>query len=253
MTLSLDYWHQRYQQQAEWTKNLRKYLFDRVEIQNAKKILDVGCGTGVLLAELCHINTAKVYGIDISQNSLRMAKRNVPLSSYTNGDAHDQPFTAGSFDISLCHFLLLWVTNPLTVIIEMARITQEGGYVIAIAEPDYGGRIDYPIELSQVGNWQIESLKKQGANPIIGRELLSLFTQAGLDNIEVGVMGGQWDQQINNNDFALEWEVIRSDLVENNMSQVNVSELKALDLSAREKRHRILFVPTFYAIGKVKH
>jgi SAM-dependent methyltransferase len=253
MALSLDYWHLRYQQQAHWTENLRKYLYDRVGIQNAKKILDVGCGTGVLLAELCRVTTASVYGLDISHNSLTMGKQYVPRSINTNGDAHNQPFDAGTFDISLCHFLLLWVTKPLQVIREMARITREGGYVIAIAEPDYGGRIDFPLELSQIGQWQIESLRKQGANPSIGRELLSLFSLAGLENIEVGVMGGQWGQQINKNDFALEWEVIRSDLYTNNMSDVNFSELKTLDLSAREKHQRILFVPTFYAIGKVKN
>jgi SAM-dependent methyltransferase len=253
MTLSPDFWHQRYQQQAVWTENLRKYLYDRVGIQNTKKILDVGCGTGVLGAELCHITRATIYGLDISQNSLLLGMRNVPHSINTNGDAHNQPFNTGSFDISLCHFLLLWVTNPLQVIIEMARITREGGYVMAIAEPDYGGRIDFPTELSQVGHWQIESLRIQGANPIIGRELLSLFSQAGLENIEVGILGGQWGQEMDKNDFTLEWEVIRSDLIKNNMSDINVSELKALDLSAREKHQRILFVPTFYAIGKVKN
>jgi ubiquinone/menaquinone biosynthesis C-methylase UbiE len=251
MALSLDKWHQRYQQQAVWTENLRKYLYTRVGIQNFNKILEVGSGTGVLLAELCHNTSASVFGLDISQSSLRMGMQKEPRSINTIGDAHNQPFDPGSFDICLCHFLLLWVANPLQVLREMARITRNGGYVLAIAEPDYGGRIDYPVELSQVGDWQNESLKVQGANPCIGRELRSLFIQAGLSNIEVGVLGGQWGMDIKKEEFILEWEVIMSDLVHNNMRVDNVSELKALDLSSREKYQRILYVPTFYALGKV--
>jgi ubiquinone/menaquinone biosynthesis C-methylase UbiE len=253
MALSLEQWHQRYQQQAVWTENLRKYLYNRVGIQNMNKILDVGSGTGVLLSELCRTTTASVYGLDINKSSVLMGKRKVPLSHNTIGDAHHQPFNPGTFDLCLCHFLLLWVAKPLQVLMEMSRITRNGGFVLAIAEPDYGGRIDYPVELTQVGTWQIESLKNQGAKPTIGRELRSIFTQAGMLNIEVGVLGGQWGMDLNREEFIIEWEVIMSDLDQHKNVINNASELQSLDLSAREKYQRILYVPTFYAIGKVKN
>ena len=87
------------------------------------------------------------------------------------GDAHQLPLADGCFDVCLCHFLLLWVTDPIQVLQEMYRVTRSGGVVMALAEPDYGSRIDYPQELSLLGKWQMDSLEQQGADPFIGRKL----------------------------------------------------------------------------------
>ena len=252
MTLPIYQWHQRFQQQARWTKPLRNYLYDRIGIRHAGRVLDVGCGTGVLLAELNQISSCSAYGIDINHSSISLAQVCAPSSILTLGNALFLPYCSGAFDISLCHFLLLWVQNPLKVLEEMVRIVRPGGYVLALAEPDYGGRIDFPIELAQIGNWQIESLREQGANPFIGREIRSIFSIAGLINVEVGTLGGQWREEQTPEDIELEWEVIKSDLIEKNEFIRTANELKSLDLSSRNNHRRILYVPTFYAIGEKK-
>ena len=135
---------------------------------------------------------------------------------------------------------------------EMARVTRPNGYVLALAEPDYGGRIDFPSELSQLGIWQTQALREQGANPFMGREVRSIFSRAGLVNIDVGVLGGQWGENISDQDLELEWEVIQSDLRQNNDFILQADRLKDLELTSRKILQRILFVPTFYAIGVVK-
>ena len=33
MTLSLEQWHERYQEQAKWTKNVRDYLYNRIDLK----------------------------------------------------------------------------------------------------------------------------------------------------------------------------------------------------------------------------
>jgi SAM-dependent methyltransferase len=251
MTLSMEKWHQRYQQQSRWTRALREYVYGRVGIQSANKILDVGCGTGVLLDELRSISSCSIFGLDIDINSLILAHNLVPKSISTLGDALYLPYLARSFDICLCHFVLLWISDPLQVIQEMLRVTQLGGYVLALAEPDYGGRIDFPEELAQVGEWQIEALREQGADPFIGRKLRSLFSTAGLNSIEVGVLGGQWGEDPMAENIELEWEVLKSDLSCKNEFIASAVKLKDLDLTSRRAHHRILYVPTFYAIGVV--
>jgi SAM-dependent methyltransferase len=251
MALSLAQWHKRYQQQAKWTENLRNYLYTRVGIHNLKDILDVGCGTGVILGELSQLTSASIFGLDISHNPLRMAHETNSSFLLSIGDAHQLPFSDNSFDCCLCHFLLLWVNDPNYVTSEMVRVTRRGGLVMALAEPDYGGRIDFPPQLTQVGQWQIEALKKQGANPNIGRELGAIFSVAGLHNIEVGVLGGQWGENFQKSDFDLELEVIKSDLNSINKYDNQISELITLDEISRKNKQRILFVPTFYAVGEV--
>jgi ubiquinone/menaquinone biosynthesis C-methylase UbiE len=252
MTLSASQWHQRYIQQAQWTHNLRKYVYDRLEIQHANKILDIGCGTGVLENELNRLTSTHVYGVDIELNPLHFARKYAPEALYTVGDCLQLPYRNGVFDITLCHFLLLWIKGTSNALMEMIRVTRPDGFILAMAEPDYGGRIDYPYELSQIGIWQINALKLQGANPMIGRELRSLFIHAGLSKIEVGVLGGQWVENEPSQDIKLEWEVIQSDLYQNNEFIRQADKLKALDATSRQAQRRILFVPTFYAFGKVQ-
>jgi len=251
MTLTLPQWHHRYQQQAHWTENLRKYIYDQVDIQQAEKILDIGCGTGVLEKELNNITSSRVYGLDIDFGPLPLAVKYAPDSTFTVSDCLHLPFQNGEFNITLCHFLLLWVKHPLNAVTEMVRVTRANGFVLALAEPDYGGRIDYPTELSQIGTWQIEALKQQGANPLIGRELRSLFSQVGLEKIEVGLLGGQWKNTQLDQDFELEWEVIESDLYQNIEFNMQAGKLKTIDIASRRTYQRILFVPTLYALGQV--
>jgi ubiquinone/menaquinone biosynthesis C-methylase UbiE len=251
MSLSISQWHQRYQQQARWTQSLRKYIYDQVGIQHVNQILEIGCGTGVLEDELNHLSSSHVFGLDISARPLRIAKEYAPSSIYTNGDCLHLPYKSRSFDVTLCHFLLLWVKDPIKAVQEMTRVTRLYGYVIALAEPDYGGRIDFPPELSQIGTWQINALKQQGANPYMGREIRSCFSRAGLVNFEAGVLGGQWGENSFDQDIELEWEVIQSDLYQNNEFLLQADKIKALDIASRKSLQRILFVPTFYAFGMV--
>ena len=37
------------------------------------------------------------------------------------------PFTNASFDLTFCHYLLLWLKDPLSAIKEMKRVTRPGG------------------------------------------------------------------------------------------------------------------------------
>ena len=45
-------WHLRYIQQANWTRELREYLFQRTGMATAERVLEVGCGTGAILGEV---------------------------------------------------------------------------------------------------------------------------------------------------------------------------------------------------------
>lgn len=239
--------HQRFSQQARWTKSLREYIFPRIGLQAAIRVLDIGCGTGALFDEIHDLIDAQLYGLDIDFRHLVLAraKGDIPVSQ---GDAHRLPFPNGISEITLCHFLLLWVQDPAQVLREMVRVTSPGGVVLALAEPDYGGRIDYPPELEQLGQWQTEALKQQGADPFVGRKLSSLFHQAGLQEVETGVLGGQWLGKPSEKEIDLEWAVLEADL---GKGFENHQTLKEINSKAWSSGERVLFLPTFYALGRV--
>jgi len=255
MTLTAIDWQNRFIQQARWTQDLRAYLYESIGLEDASHILDLGCGTGSLTDELLAQSKAILHGLDISRTHLKLIPSKAHLF-LTQGDGHHTPYPDEYFDVTLCHFTLLWVANPVQVLHEMVRITRPGGAVLALAEPDYGGRIDYPTALDQLGKWQKESLQAQGADPLMGRKLAEIFNAAGLETIETGVLGGQWSDQANHNgleNWKSEWGVLESDF--NTTSEIiNFSEVlkfKELDKTAWETGQRVLFVPTFYARGKV--
>ena len=253
-----DQWHKRYREQARWTKDLRQYLYRRAGVEKARRILDLGCGTGVLAEELGDITQSEIHCLDIKPEVMPIVVGENPEAMPVIGDAQSLPYNSESFDIALCHFLLLWVSSPPRVLSEMIRVTRTGGIVMALAEPDYGGRIDYPEELGKLGELQMDSLRLQGADPLIGRKLAGLFSSAGLSKVEIGVLGGQWSRDIMVTEFESEWEVLKSDLayLSNNSSvgnspgsEAELNQLKELGGAASQRGARVLFVPTFYAWG----
>ena len=247
--MNLSEWHTRYRQQASWTRSLRQHLFAQSNAEAAHRILEVGCGTGALL---CDMPTGPlVYGLDHDRSALCFARQVAPASTLFNGDATHLPFAANSFDLSFCHFLLLWLPNPLAALLEMCRVTTAGGWVLALAEPDYGGRIDYPPALADLGKLQTAALQQQGADPLIGRRLSALFHQAGLQQVQSGVLGGFWqDEDRPTTADDLEWSVLRQDL-HAFCTPTELDALQKVEQQAYQRGERVLYIPTFYALGRV--
>lgn len=245
-------WHKRFSRQASWTRDLRDYLFARAGILHARRILEVGSGTGALAAELEQRSKPAVLGLDIDFAHLMLSKANAPASILVQGDAHALPVAPNSFDITFCHFLLLWVTDPAQVVAEMARVTRRKGAVLALAEPDYGGRVDHPVELAKLAEWQTQALRNQGADVTMGRKLAGIFSEAGLREVETGVLGGQWSLPVAFDES--EWQVLLSDLKSisgDALKEADLREYYRIERLARTSGERVLFVPTFYAWGKV--
>ncbi len=248
-------WHQRFLQQARWTRELRKYILHQIGLTNGGAILEVGCGTGAILSEFRSIyrysKSLQIHGLDINPYFLELAERNVPEIALCLGDAHFLPYSHKYFDFVFCHYLLMWVSDPLKVLMEMARVTKSGGCVAALAEPDYGGRIDYPEEFKKLGELQCIALQNQGGNPLMGRRLASLFKEAGIHSFTVGVFGGQWSSSaVKKEEIDAEWNMIVND-ISGLITPNELSELYNQDLNCWMEGNRILYVPTFYAWGRV--
>ncbi|MBN1665946.1 MAG: class I SAM-dependent methyltransferase [Anaerolineales bacterium] len=251
MTLAAQQWHRRYQQQARWTHDLRAYLFPRAGLQTARRVLEVGCGSGVLLAEIQQTDL-HCHGVDLEQAILHIAQQYAPQATLLQANGFSLPYQDACFDLVFCHFLLLWVHQPEAILREMCRVTRPEGTILALAEPDYGGRIDFPTELAAIGQLQAQALFAQGADPQMGRKLSALFHQAGLADVEVGVLGGQWKEDPDWQAWELEWQVLVNDLRGLGVrDQGQIQKLRELDRRAWKQGERVLYVPTFYAWGRI--
>lgn len=239
-------WHARYTQQAGWTAQTRKYLYQKAGLTAASRVLEPGCGTGAILADC---PAGNLHGVDWYFSNLQIARYTVPRASLSCANALALPYPSASYDACITHFFLLWVDATLALA-EMHRVTRPGGCIIALAEPDYGSRIDRPPELAELGRLQGVALYKQGADPQTGRKLAGLFVKAGLEHVISGVMGGEWNQRPLDDGWEQEWAALESDLA-GEVSAEKLIELRRIDAAAWAHGERILFVPTFYAIGCV--
>jgi SAM-dependent methyltransferase len=249
-SLSLSDWHQRYLQQTTWTQNIREYLFARANLHQDDQVLEVGSGTGALLSQVAQSYPNPLWGVDTNRPALEFSRQKFQAPQLVQADGLRLPFPTGSFALTLCHYLLLWLETPDAMLSEMRRVTRPGGAVIALAEPDYLSRIDSPPPLDRLGRFQTESLKAQGVNVAIGRNLGNLFHQCGFQNIETGVLGAQWSAKHTSNPDDTEWMTIRADLL-GKLPEDEIILYQEIDRAARQAGTRVLFIPTFFAIGFV--
>jgi SAM-dependent methyltransferase len=245
--LTVEEWHAQFTRQARWTRAVRNQLYRRVNLLRAERVLDVGCGTGVITEEMAARCKGQVIGLDVDAAMIAFAQNKDSRAEYRVGDAHQLDFPDGHFDVVVCHFLLMWVNDPTLAMREMARVTQPGGAVLACAEPDYGGRIDYPQELP-LARWQAKALRREGADPFIGRKLPTLFAQAGL-SADVGVIPSLWDDEALRAEFEAEWALMERTLA-GMVSEDELRHYSQVDWQAIEDGQRLIFVPIFYAVGR---
>lgn len=240
--------HSRYLQQAGWTRELREYVFEKAGLAGASRVLEVGCGTGAILSSLK--SSARLHGLDIDGGALREAQVHAPDVLMTRGDALRLPYPAGCFDIVYCHLLLLWVADPLAALVEMKRVTCPGGYILALAEPDYTRRVDRPAELAAIGQMQTESLRRRGADVGLGGRLADLFDRAGVRIIETGALRDRGAASLTPDEHEKEWAMLESD-VAGLMPDDEIRHFKILDAQARSRDERMLKVPNYFVWGDV--
>ncbi len=107
----------------------------RILGENPKKILDVGCGTGNVLMRLQSNKDVSLYGLDISENMIKVAEKNLGKRAELKvGDSEYIPWEADFFDVIVCNASFHHYPNPEKVLLEMQRVLKNSGTLI-IGEP----------------------------------------------------------------------------------------------------------------------
>ena len=112
---------------------LRLEYIDEIVGLAGKKVLDVGCGGGIL-AESMATRGADVTGIDMGETNLAVARLHL-LESGENVEYRKIPVEAladeipGSFDVVTCMEMLEHVPDPASIISACARLVKPDGHV----------------------------------------------------------------------------------------------------------------------------
>ena len=133
-----DYWYDIYQDNRSFTgyayhKQHQTILNLIAATEDARCILDVGCGAGVTALELAR-KGYQVSGIDIAPNMIQRAQEGACLQNITCdfrvGVAEALPYGDHSFDVLIALGLLGNILDDRSVLCEMQRVLKPGGRLL---------------------------------------------------------------------------------------------------------------------------
>jgi 2-polyprenyl-3-methyl-5-hydroxy-6-metoxy-1,4-benzoquinol methylase len=117
-----------------WNSNIHYHsLLIEAIPQAARRVLDVGCGDGILSAHLVRAGIPHVIGLDLDGQVLERAMaRHVGLTiEWQQGDLFDAPFDAGSFDAVVSVAMLHHVPAE-DALARFADLVKPGGVVAIV-------------------------------------------------------------------------------------------------------------------------
>lgn len=168
-------------------------------LESPSKVLDVGCGTGIVTRYLGSIYpSASVYGIDISPVPLTTASDAIPTTppnvEYIVGDirklaGEDELLKAGNFDCIFQRLLVCGMTQWQSYISQMATLLCPGGW---LEIHDYAEFWYNAQESGQKisGDWKWQHAMRRGAAQLgldldIGLHAEDYMQKAGLVDVKV--------------------------------------------------------------------
>ena len=127
---------------------LAQRLLDKISWRGDERVLDVGCGRGLLTVAAAHrVPKGSVTGVDVwnraalSGNRSESVLENAKIEGVEDrvevkqGDAQDLPFPAGSFDVVISNFVVHEMKDRSArekMMREIARVLRPGGHVALV-------------------------------------------------------------------------------------------------------------------------
>ena len=116
--------------------NSYEWLSEIVPDIDGTRVLDLACGSGLLLKNLYNRNkNFKLTGVDISPEELGLAKARMSDSTVDLFELRAQNLRSindNSFDVVLCHWALTLMDPVIPVLNEISRVLSSGGQFAAL-------------------------------------------------------------------------------------------------------------------------
>ena len=168
-----------------------KGLLAAAQLKLGERVLDVACGTGVVVRAAAGAvgPTGTVAGLDINPGMLTRARKQVPSGNsvqWYEASAEAMPLPDRSFDVVLCQMGLQFMANKPAAIAEMYRVLVPGGRALVTVpgpEPDL-----FSIMGDALGRWigpEAAAFERTVFSLHDEAEIRKLLEKAGFGRVEV--------------------------------------------------------------------
>jgi SAM-dependent methyltransferase len=171
---------------GRYSHQLSAQMADLAGVRHGQIVIDVGCGPGVLTAELVgRLGAEAVTAVDPSAQFVEAAKARHPGVTVAQAYAEDLPFADGAFDAAIAQLVVHFMADPVAGLAEMKRVTRPGGSVAACVW-DHAADGRGPLSTF----WQVahelnrNAPGEQGGAGAREGHLAQLFAEAGLGDVE---------------------------------------------------------------------
>jgi len=236
------------ERQAAWYEAHRRELYRQLGLRRCGWVLEVGCGSGVVTAELARRAARGAVGVDRRVDALRVARGRRAGARFVAADAAALPFRDGVFDAVAVAFVLVWLARPAAFLEEAGRVLKADGVFVALAEPDYEGAIDHPPAAS-TRDEAARAVRRWGGDPAAGRKLPALLSRAGFDVFNLGVLNSAWTAARWAAEEKQELKLLET-LLEPTADRGRLPSAARARAKAISKGERCYFLPIFYAAAR---
>ena len=166
----------------------RLAVLAKLSLELGESVLDVGCGTGLLLELLAQAvdKTGQAFGIDTSDDMLGFARHrciDLPQVKLQQGGVENLKFSDNSFDAIACTQVLLYVDDVKLALAEMHRVLKPGGRLV-IVETDWDGAVMNSAD-PELTRRIFDSWDQAVSSPNLPRRLKPMLLKAGFNHVQV--------------------------------------------------------------------
>lgn len=130
--------------EGRFSRRFYRLMLGQVKLKPGDIVLDVGCGTGILLRKMSDICPINGYGIDVEANMIAEAKQKCPDMNIQIAKCEKIPFNDRTFDVVTACMAYHHFPDRKGFAKEAARILKPGG-LLYIADPRFPAAIRKPL------------------------------------------------------------------------------------------------------------
>jgi ubiquinone/menaquinone biosynthesis C-methylase UbiE len=169
-------------------------LLDAAGVGAGMRLLDVGCGTGVV-TDAAARRGAYAVGVDFSAAMLAEARKALPQLQFDQADAEALPYADGSFDAVVANFAVHHVANPSNAITQARRVLRPGGQIAFTTWAAPAGNIAWRLLFDAIcdhGDPDAAKTPPSGGNLGAPESVLRLLRDAGFTDARAKPVRREW-------------------------------------------------------------